>query len=114
MATKSTFITLREAAKQLGVHESTVRRYADRGLVGAIRLPSGVRRLRSADVEALGAATGAARSIRPAKTLAALAAEQGVRPLADAEELAAPNLWRSDAELAGFIAMTRAERDRDR
>ncbi len=68
MATNSAFITLREAAESLGVHESTVRRYADRG----------------------------------------------IRPLADVNELAAPDLWRSDRELDQFIATTMAERDRDR
>lgn len=49
----STFISFREAAKRLGVHENTVRRYADRGLIGAVLLLSGVRRLRRSDVEAM-------------------------------------------------------------
>ena len=53
VAPLSTFISIREAAMQLGVHENTVRRCADRGLIGAVRLPSGVRRLRRVDVEAL-------------------------------------------------------------
>lgn len=115
MATNSTFITLREAAERLGVHESTVRRYADRGLVGAVRLPSGVRRLRSADVERLeGAGEEEAGYAAPHKTVEVLAAEQGIRPLADVNELAAPDLWRSDRELDQFIATTMAERDRDR
>ena len=111
MAGKATSITLREAAARLGVHESTVRRYADRGLIDAVRLPSGVRRLRSADVERLAARRpdGA-----PVPSLEELAAEQNIRPLVDVGELAAPRVWESDEEVERFIAMTRAERDRDR
>jgi len=122
ISTKATYITLREAAARLGVHESTVRRYADRGLIRAVRLPSGIRRLRSADVEPLAraveaehAAGGELASVaQSAKSLQALAAEQNVPPLTDADSLAAPGLWRSDEELDEFIALTWAERDRDR
>lgn len=35
---------LRDAAKFLGVHENTLRRYADKGIVPVWKLPSGVRR----------------------------------------------------------------------
>lgn len=123
MAGNAPFVTLREAAERLGVHESTVRRYADRGLIGAARLPSGVRRLRSADVDRLAARlppapdaadAGAASGAAPARPLETLAAEQGVPPLARVEDLAAPGLWESDEEADRFIAMTHAERDRDR
>jgi excisionase family DNA binding protein len=120
--TKATFITLREAAARLGVHENTVRRYADRGLISAVRLPSGIRRLRSADIESLARAVEAERAAegevasvaQPGKSAQTLAAEQNVAPLTDVEDLAAPGLWRSDEELDEFIALTRAERDRDR
>jgi excisionase family DNA binding protein len=44
---------VREAARALGVHENTVRRWEERGLVTAVRLPSGVRRFRREDIEAL-------------------------------------------------------------
>lgn len=37
----------------MGVHENTVRRWADRGLIQPVRLPSGVRRFRAEDVERL-------------------------------------------------------------
>ncbi len=119
MASKATSITLREAAARLGVHESTVRRYADRGLIGAVRLPSGVRRLRAAEVDRLAARRvngppGDRPDDAPATSIEALAGEQNVHPVADVEELAAPEVWESDEEVESFIAMTRAERDRDR
>ena len=44
---------VREVARALGVHENTVRRWEDRGLLRAVRLPSGVRRFRAEDVEAV-------------------------------------------------------------
>ena len=43
---------VREAARALGVSENTIRRWEERGLIPAVRLPSGVRRFRSADIEA--------------------------------------------------------------
>jgi excisionase family DNA binding protein len=118
--TKSTFITIREAAGRLGVHENTVRRYADRGLIGAIRLPSGVRRVRGADIEALHAARSkpevpqAGTSVdRPAVTDDELIAETGAQPVDDVAALARPDLWHSDEEVERFVAMTLAERQRD-
>lgn len=44
---------VRQAARTLGVHENTLRRWEERGLLRAVRLPSGVRRFRPEDVEAL-------------------------------------------------------------
>lgn len=44
---------VRQAARALGVHENTVRRWEERGLLQAVRLPSGVRRFRAEDVEAM-------------------------------------------------------------
>ncbi len=118
MATKPTYVTLREAAASLGVHESTVRRYADRGLIHAARLPSGVRRLRRADVEALrhpvGTLDPTAEPATPSATIATLAAEQGIKPLQSASKLADRDLWSSDEEVDLFNATIRFERDRDR
>jgi excisionase family DNA binding protein len=118
MATNPTYVTLREAAKSLGVHESTVRRYADRGLIDATRLPSGVRRLRRADVEALQRRAGplhpTAEPTVTSVTIATLAAEQGVQPLKSASELADPAIWASDKEVDLFNAAFRSERDHDR
>lgn len=122
MATTSTLVSLREAARQLGVHESTVRRYADRGLIGAVRLPSGVRRLRGEDVRRLAAGLrreGAddrepSSDVVPDPSLQALIAAQHVEPLLDVKTLAAPGLFGSDEDVESFVAMTRAERDRDR
>ncbi len=42
---------VRAAARYLGVHENTVRRWEEAGLIRAIRLPSGVRRFRREDIE---------------------------------------------------------------
>jgi putative resolvase len=44
---------VREVARTLGVHENTVRRWEERGLLRAVRLPSGIRRFRPEDVEAM-------------------------------------------------------------
>jgi excisionase family DNA binding protein len=44
---------VRQAARALGVHENTVRRWEERGFLQAVRLPSGVRRFRAEDVEAM-------------------------------------------------------------
>ena len=37
-------LTTSQAAKELGVHPNTLRGWVDRGLVPAVRLPSGYRR----------------------------------------------------------------------
>jgi excisionase family DNA binding protein len=44
---------VRTAARELGVSENTLRRWEQRGLLHAVRLPSGVRRFRSEDITAL-------------------------------------------------------------
>jgi excisionase family DNA binding protein len=44
---------VRQAARELGVHENTLRRWEERGLLPAVKLPSGVRRFRPEDVAAL-------------------------------------------------------------
>jgi excisionase family DNA binding protein len=49
----SQLMKVREVARTLGVHENTVRRWEERGLLRAVRLPSGVRRFRPEDVEAV-------------------------------------------------------------
>lgn len=41
---------VREAARALGVHENTLRRWEEAGYINAVRLPSGVRRFREEDV----------------------------------------------------------------
>lgn len=113
-------LSVRETARRLGVHENTVRRWADRGLIEAVRLPTGVRRLRAEDVETLGrkiegSRSGPGESGQPSlKAFDELAAEQGVAPIGDPAALALPHLWRSDAEFDGFVAEVYAERDRDR
>ena len=51
MADKTPLLQVRVAARMLGVHENTLRRWQDAGLIRAVRLPSGVRRFRREDVE---------------------------------------------------------------
>jgi excisionase family DNA binding protein len=46
----TSLLQVRQAAEILGVHESTLRRWADDGRLPAVRLPSGVRRFRPEDV----------------------------------------------------------------
>jgi excisionase family DNA binding protein len=44
-------VGVREAAQTLGVHENTLRRWERKGLLRAVKLPTGVRRFRREDVE---------------------------------------------------------------
>lgn len=53
-ATVDATVTTREAAQQVGVSTRTIRRYADRGILPAIRLtPTSPRRFDERDVERL-------------------------------------------------------------
>lgn len=117
MATTSTLMSVREAARRLGVHDNTVRRYADRGLIRAVRLPSGVRRIRRDDVEALSAdAEPAPSSVfrrAPMRTLDQLSADQGVTDNVSLESFYAPEIFPTERDLEEFLAMTYAERKRD-
>lgn len=107
MSIISPSLTIREAARRLGVHESTVRRYADRGLIGVKRLPSGVRRLSEADVDAL------AERIEGGNPDSAQQAPYAASRVT-IEELDPASVWESDEELEGFLVLTYEERDRDR
>jgi putative resolvase len=52
-ATAPALLGVRSAAKQLGVHENTLRRWEKEGLIDACRLPSGVRRFRAEEIAQL-------------------------------------------------------------
>ncbi|MGO9321144.1 MAG: MerR family DNA-binding transcriptional regulator [Solirubrobacteraceae bacterium] len=52
-ATAPPLLGVRSAAKQLGVHENTLRRWEEAGLIDACRLPSGVRRFRAEEIAQL-------------------------------------------------------------
>ncbi len=52
-ATIPALLGVRSAAKQLGVHENTLRRWEKEGLIDACRLPSGVRRFRVDEIAQL-------------------------------------------------------------
>lgn len=49
---KQTWVTLTEAARRLGVHPSTLRRWADEGAIPLLLTPGGHRRFALADLEA--------------------------------------------------------------
>ena len=44
-------LTISQAAERLGVHQNTLRGWADRGLVPVVMLPSGYRRFRPSDIQ---------------------------------------------------------------
>jgi excisionase family DNA binding protein len=44
-------LTISEAAKQLGVHPTTLRTWADRGKIAVVKLPSGYRRFEQSAVD---------------------------------------------------------------
>ncbi|MDP9364144.1 MAG: MerR family DNA-binding transcriptional regulator [Chloroflexota bacterium] len=46
-------LTISQAARMLGVHQNTLRTWADKGLVRHVRLPSGYRRFAVTEVERL-------------------------------------------------------------
>lgn len=46
-------VPIRAIARRIGVHENTVRNWIDRGILPALRLPTGARRVASEDVEKL-------------------------------------------------------------
>lgn len=51
--TAPVLMQVRAAARELGVHENTLRRWEEAGLIKAVKLPSGVRRFRVQDVTRL-------------------------------------------------------------
>jgi putative resolvase len=44
-------LTISQAATRLGVHPNTLRKWADKGLVPAVKLPSGYRRFVPSEIE---------------------------------------------------------------
>jgi DNA-binding transcriptional MerR regulator len=46
-------MNVREAARELQVHENTLRRWEEAGLIHAVHLPTGIRRFTSSEVERL-------------------------------------------------------------
>lgn len=54
MSETMTYVTLKRASRQLGVHEQTLRSWEKRGLIHMVRLPgSGYRRVPATEVERL-------------------------------------------------------------
>lgn len=50
---KRRLLTITEAAVRLGVHQKTLRSWADKGLVAHIKTPTGHRRFDPADIDQL-------------------------------------------------------------
>lgn len=50
---KNDMVPLRQAAERLGVHENTIRNWIDRGVMHGVKLPTGTRRLPTAELERL-------------------------------------------------------------
>jgi excisionase family DNA binding protein len=46
-------MTIRGTAEEFGVHENTIRNWIKRGIITAIKLPSGVRRIPTSEVTRL-------------------------------------------------------------
>ena len=62
----SEWLTLGEAAKYLGVAQSTIRKWSDLGHVDMIKTPGGHRRYRRSDLDAFVARAAGSRTPRPA------------------------------------------------
>ena len=53
MAEQHPLMQVREAARALGIHENTLRRWQEAGRIRAVKLPTGVRRFRPEDIDRL-------------------------------------------------------------
>lgn len=53
MADPARYLRIAAAARRLGVHEKTLRAWADKGLVAHLRLPSGHRRFAPEEIDRL-------------------------------------------------------------
>ncbi len=51
-------LTISQAAARLGVHPDTLRKWADKGLVPVVKLPSGYRRFEPQEIERVCAEMG--------------------------------------------------------
>ena len=71
------WLTLGQAAKYLGVAQSTIRKWSDQGLLSAFYTPGGHRRFRRRDLDSFLARSG--RSERPGPTVLIVDDDAGVR-----------------------------------
>ncbi len=53
MTDEPELLTISRAARQLGISQGTLRGYADKDMIPVVKLPSGHRRFRPADVQRL-------------------------------------------------------------
>jgi excisionase family DNA binding protein len=103
-------ITVREAARLLGVHENTVRRYVDRGLIPAERLPTGVRRIKR---NGLRVVPGYEDEFGHEMTTEEIFNEPGKFETGREAMKAAPKLFDSEEEADEFIRWIHGQRKRD-
>jgi len=110
MAETTTYVTLKRAAKRLGVHEQTLRSWEKRGLIRMVHLPgSGYRRVPVTEIERLQTAMRAAplasgvRIVSPRRDPDSLAQAKALAEAVQAElvELEA------DSNLDEFMAESR-------
>ncbi len=45
------YISVKEAAKMLGVSTATIRQWCDKGIIKCLRLPTGFRRIKRSEIE---------------------------------------------------------------
>jgi excisionase family DNA binding protein len=52
VAARADVVTVRQAARLIGVHENTLRKWTERGIISAVHLPgSGFRRIPAAEID---------------------------------------------------------------
>ena len=110
MVTKSPVVTMKEAARILGVHQQTIRGWERRGLIRLVRLPgSGYRRVPRVEVERLvSQMTASADPFWDGRNAQA----QGIRPVRSVDDLWA-DFWPEDESVEEFRDTVRAWRQRD-
>jgi len=114
MVTKSPVVTMKEAARMLGVHQQTIRGWERRGLIRLVRLPgSGYRRVPRVEVERLvSQMTASADPFWDGRNAQAVAQAQGIRPVRSVDDLWA-DFWPEDESVEEFRDTVRAWRQRD-
>ncbi len=80
-ATETDWLTLGQAAKYLGVAQSTIRKWSDQGRVPAFYTPGGHRRYRRGDLEAFLERSGPAGQVAGGPTVLIVDDDEGTRAL---------------------------------
>jgi excisionase family DNA binding protein len=114
MVSESSTVTMKEAARMLGVHQQTIRSWEKRGLIRLVRLPgSGYRRVPRAEIERLLPQMSAfTDSFWDGQSVQVIAQAQGVRPVQSVDDLWA-DFWPEDESVEEFRRTVRTWRQRD-